>query len=382
MARKMTDFINFSPSLCVTHNCNLGCVYCYQKHEVDSNMSIDTAKRIIDWIFSNVPENLDVFEIHFIGGEPLLEFDLIKKTVEYACAKYRKENKNKYVFFATTNGTILTNEMKKWFEEHKGCFVLGLSLDGIRDVHNHNRNNSFDKIDIKFFRQTWPNQSVKMTLSEYSLYHFAESVKYIHSLGFPIGGVNLFEGNFDWDKDEYIYELAKQFKEIVDYYVENNNLKVNQMFDKKLSVCESKIKATKKWCGIGKSTPFFDINGEKYPCNFMTPMTFSQEDIDLIKNVDYLKDEDFIDDDCFNNCYIYPICPTCYGANFLENKMFNKRIKSKCRIQKLIALFIADLQAKRILKDRSNFENTELFYTIEAIKRIELLYKEDFAKYI
>jgi sulfatase maturation enzyme AslB (radical SAM superfamily) len=345
-------------------------------------MSIDTAKGIIDWIFLNVPEKPNVFEIHFIGGEPLLEFELIKEVVEYTCIKYKKENKNNYTFFATTNGTILTNKMKIWFNKHKGCFVLGLSLDGIRDVHNHNRSNSFDKIDIKFFRKTWPNQSVKMTLSEYSLYHLAESIKYIHSLGFPIGGVNLFEGNFDWDKDEYIYELTKQFKEIVDYYVENNNLKINQMFDKKLAVCESKNKETKKWCGIGQSTHFFNINGVKYPCSFITPMTFSQEDMDLIKNIDYSNDEDFIDRECFDNCYIYPICPTCYGANFLETKTFNKRIKSKCRIQKLIALFIADLQAKRILKDKSNFENTELFYTIEAIKKIRLLYRKEFDKYL
>jgi radical SAM protein with 4Fe4S-binding SPASM domain len=343
-------------------------------------MSIDTAKGIIDRIFSDAPENLDDFEIHFIGGEPLLEYDLIKEIVEYTCTKYKKGKK--YVFFATTNGTILTNEMKKWFKEHIGCFVLGLSLDGIRDVHNHNRSNSFDKIDINFFRQTWPKQSVKMTLSEYSLNYFAESVKYIHSLGFPIGGVNLCEGSFDWDKDEYIYVLAKQLKEIVDYYVENNELKVNQMFDKKLSGCESKDKKTKKWCGIGLSTPFFDIDGEKYPCSFMTPMTFSQKDIDLFKNTNYSKDEDFLDEECFNNCYIYPICPTCYGANFLGNKTFNKRVKTKCRIQKLIALFIADLQGKRILKDRSKYENTDLFYTIEAIKKIQLLYGKEFEKYI
>ena len=75
----------FSPSLCVTHNCNLNCVYCYQKHDVNSKMDFSTAKNVIDWIFDNVPPDMSDVEINFIGGEPLLEFQLIKDIVAYTC---------------------------------------------------------------------------------------------------------------------------------------------------------------------------------------------------------------------------------------------------------------------------------------------------------
>ena len=117
----------FGPSLCVTRDCNLSCVYCYQKHDSNARMTLDTAKRCIDWIFNNVPSGISDVEIDFIGGEPLLEFDLIKEIIKYTCSKSQEY---KYIFFATTNGTFLSSEMKSWFTAHKDCFWLGLRLDG------------------------------------------------------------------------------------------------------------------------------------------------------------------------------------------------------------------------------------------------------------
>ena len=368
----------FSPSICITHDCNLNCVYCYQKHGSEKKMTIKTAIKVIDWIFDNVPNEMNEVEITLIGGEPLIEFELIKEIVEYTC---KKNPKYKYIFYASTNGTILTENMKKWFTEHKRCCCLGLSLDGTKDVHNYNRSDSYDKIDIDYFKKTWPYQSVKMTLSEYSLNHLAESIKYIHSLGFIIKGVNQFEGNFDWDKDEYIKILCKQLAELVEFYVKNDSLVLDQMFDKNLFYCESKIKERKKWCGIGDGTPFFDIDGKKYPCNFITPMTFSDNQINEIINFNFENVDNFIDEDCFNNCYIYPICPTCAGSNYMTNRNFKNRIKTKCRIQKIIALFIAELQAKRIMKDESKYSSSTLYYTIEAIKKIRDLYYDEYKQY-
>src|SRR5699024_10778466 len=135
----------FSPTNCLTHNCNLDCVYCYQQHDTNMRMEFATARKCIDWIFDNIPDDMEGVEIGFIGGELLLEFDLIKQIVEYTCSKPIHEN---YIFYATTNGTVLTQEMKEWFIKHKHCFVLGLSLDGTPDTHNRNRCNSFDAIDI------------------------------------------------------------------------------------------------------------------------------------------------------------------------------------------------------------------------------------------
>jgi radical SAM protein with 4Fe4S-binding SPASM domain len=118
--------------------------------------------------------------------------------------------------------------------------------------------------------------------------------------------------------------------------------------------------------------PFFDIDGKMYPCSYMTPMSFPPNELRDILKTNFSDDELFIDDECFNNCYIYPICPTCASANYIKNKSFKIRNKNKCRIQKLVkngGLF------------DSNNDDTKLYYTIKAIKKITSLYLDEFRKF-
>src|SRR5699024_10747985 len=70
---------SFSPTLCVTHSCNLSCVYCYQQNRSNKHMTFEIAKQCVDDIFKNIPEGTKRIEISFIGGEPLLEMDLLKQ---------------------------------------------------------------------------------------------------------------------------------------------------------------------------------------------------------------------------------------------------------------------------------------------------------------
>ena len=358
----------YNPSLCLTHKCNLNCVYCYQKHDSASRMNFSIAKECINDIISTCPKNTSRFNIGFIGGEPLLEFNLIKQIHDYVESLGIKIP---YYFFATTNGTLLSSEMKEWFSKNKEKFILGLSLDGSRITHNFNRSNSFDSIDIDFFLKTWPLQGVKMTLSDFSLKSLADDIIFLHNRGFrTIKGVNLFEGNFDWSKDEFVEILIPQLKKLVEFYVSNFDLPLNQMLDKRLYKCLEGKSEHKKWCGVGETTPFYDVDGKKYPCAFITPMTFSNEDLEAISLIDFHNQENFVDAEC-ENCYIQPICPTCSGANFLVNKDFKKRIKTKCKIQKLVTLFSADLQAKRYLLNKSKNLTKQDFMTIEVIKEIK-----------
>lgn len=377
--RMLKNTLRFSPNLCLTHNCNLNCVYCYQNHDKQHRMSFETAVSSVDWIFRNKPENTTGVEISFIGGEPLLEFDLIKRIVEYIEQKYSNEN---YICYATTNGTLLNDERKKWLREHRDKIVLGLSIDGAPRSHNYNRCNSFDLIDIDFFKTTWPNQGVKMTISEYSLGHLAENLIFLHKLGFTdIGGVNLFEGEFDWDDEKYILTLIPQLKQLVSFYVENDHLKINQMLDKNIEMCAIPNKKKKKWCGIGVGTIFFDTDGKRYPCTFITPMTFNENELKQIEETDFKNESNFVDDDCFNNCYIYPVCPYCPAANFKITKSFCVRDKSKCRIQKLITLYSADLQAKRLLKNPSAFSQNKIPLIVESVKNIRKQILPEFKEY-
>lgn len=376
----LKKMIRYSPSICVTHSCNLNCVYCYQKnHSHSERMSIETAKVVIDRIFGDSPNNTEKIGIDFIGGEPLLEFDLIREIVAYTRSKPRTLP---YIFFATTNGTLLSKESKTWFTENKDSFVLGLSLDGTRDTQNYNRSDSFDKIDTDFFISKWPWQGVKMTISDYSIQNLADNIKFIHSLGFKkIRGANLAEGCFDWSESKYIEVLIPQLAVLVDFYLENGEGLSNQMFDKRIAVCEAKEHKKRKWCGTGLGCPLFDIDGTKYPCAFMTPMTFPENELSEIMSTDFSNHELFVDDECFQ-CYLYPICPNCAGANFLNSKSFKFRDKRRCKIQKLFALFLANLEAKKIVKNPKIYDVNTLNYTIEAIKKIRSLYFHEFQDFI
>lgn len=371
----------YSPSMCLTHACNLSCRYCYQCHDKEHRMSYDIAQYCIEEIFRDMKQqNKNSVTINFIGGEPLLEFELMEKIFAYT-----EQNKKDFdvLYFASTNGTILNNEMKDWFTLHKDKVILGLSLDGTKNTHDFNRSNSFDKIDIPFFINNWPEQGVKMTLSEYSLKHLAENIIYIHNLGFKrIDGVNLFEGNFDWAQDKFIEILIPELFKLKEFYLQNPELNINQMLNKNLELCAVARKERKKKCGIGTNVTFFDTDGKKYPCSFVTPMTFSTGEISEILQTNFYDEENFVDDFCYDNCYLYPICSSCAGANFLANHSFKEQNKSKCKINKLIALFIADLQAHRIIKYPEKYtDETVLYYLIEAIHQIKALYLDEFKKY-
>lgn len=82
---------SFSPTLCVTHKCNLTCIYCYQDNKSADSMTLDVAMQCIDDIFKRIPNNTELIEISFIGGEPLLEVDLIKDIYAYTKSNYNDE---------------------------------------------------------------------------------------------------------------------------------------------------------------------------------------------------------------------------------------------------------------------------------------------------
>lgn len=274
--------------------------------------------------------------------------------------------------------------MKIWISERKSNFILGLSLDGNRKTHNHNRSNSYGLIDFDFFLSNWPQQGVKMTLSEASLECLADNIISIYQLGFrKIDGVNLFEGNFDWEQDRFIKLLVPQLEKIKVFYLKNPELQMDQMFSKKIELCALGTSKREKRCGIGTNVTFFDTDGSRFPCSFVTPMTFNDIDLHQIEKTDFNDSTLFIDEYCFNKCLIYPICSSCAGANYLKNHSFKEQNKSRCKISKLVALFVADLHAKRIVAYPELYTNESvLYYTIEAIKKIREAYLDEFSKYL
>jgi uncharacterized protein len=126
-------------TLQVTQNCNLRCKYCVYSGNYNNrshrkvNMSFDTAKRGIDYLIEHSVDSKQV-ALGFYGGEPLLVFDLIKKCILYA---EEKGEGKKITFNLTSNGTLLSDEMVRFFVEHD--VHVSISLDGPKEIHNKNR---------------------------------------------------------------------------------------------------------------------------------------------------------------------------------------------------------------------------------------------------
>lgn len=123
----------------VTQQCNMRCSYCaysgnyFNRTHSTNRMTFETAKKAIDFYLER-SDKADARYISFYGGEPLLEFELIKQCVNYAL---EKKGDKSIGFPMTTNGTLLTDEVIKFIVKHK--FSLMISLDGDKESHDINR---------------------------------------------------------------------------------------------------------------------------------------------------------------------------------------------------------------------------------------------------
>ena len=141
----------------VAHTCNLNCSYCFASqgrfHGERALMSFETGRRAIDFLIENSGSRRNL-EVDFFGGEPLMNWDVVKKIVEYA-RSVEKEHGKKFRFTLTTNGMLLNDEVIEYANREMHNVVL--SLDGRREIHDRFRRDyagrgSFDVIVPKFQR--------------------------------------------------------------------------------------------------------------------------------------------------------------------------------------------------------------------------------------
>ncbi|MDR1551854.1 MAG: 4Fe-4S cluster-binding domain-containing protein [Prevotellaceae bacterium] len=355
----------FNLSIILTHQCNLRCYYCYESIKNNQAISIDVAKNIICKYLNS--EEYDEVEIDFFGGEPFLEFQKIKEICEWV---WSQQWKNNFLFFTTTNGTLVHGKIKEWLRRYKNRFWVSVSLDGERQSHNINRNNSFDFIDISFFYECWPSQTVKMTISKETVNNLYNNITYLHSLGFKITGTNFAEG-FDWEDTKFKKVVFEQLEKLCKYYIDNPDIEPVPLINMSIFKCEKEKRKT-KICGCGELMAAYEPDGRKYPCTFFTPMTFNKEQLSFVDKIDWSDAENFIDEDCFNSCYLEPVCNCCYGANLLRNGKINIRDKSKCELMKVRAVFSAALAAHKLIQNP--VDNYEKSLTAKAIQKINILY--------
>lgn len=264
----------------IAHDCNLACRYCFagkgEYHGERQLMSFEVGKKALDLLVrsSGTRRNL---EVDFFGGEPLMNFEVVKQLVEYGRSLEEKHNK-KFRFTLTTNGVLLDDEILDFANKEMGNLVL--SLDGRKEVHDRMRprcggQGSYDEIVPKFIKaadsRDQMNYYVRGTYTRYNS-DFAEDVKHMAELGFKQISVEPVVSPLTEDyalREEDIPKLCEQYDILAKYMLDKKKEGKGFNFFHFMIDLSGGPCAIKRLTGCGSGSEYMAVapNGDLYPCH-------------------------------------------------------------------------------------------------------------------
>ncbi len=356
-------------TITTNESCNLNCIYCYENNKSSKSFNVEDVKVRLKKLLNTKSGGGTTISFH--GGEPFLVFGKIRELCEWLWANDFFE---RYRCFATTNGTLIHGETQEWLYKHRDKFICSLSLDGNREMHNVNRSNSFDKIDIPFFIKTWPFQGIKMTISKKTIGNLADGVIYLHNLGISDVRANLSEMT-DWSDEFYVPIFKEQLQKLAAFYLDHPTIKPSSLFNVPFFKTLEDF-PPKKWCGVGDA-PSYDIDSDRlYPCHLFYPSVCGEVKAKNSEKLDFQKIDTFISQEC-STCPFLNFCPTCYGANYIERGHPALRDMALCKYHKIRFAIVAEYEYARIKREIESSESKMDLSTrvrnqriIEGIKKI------------
>lgn len=263
----------------IAHDCQLRCKYCFASTgdfgKGRKLMSLETGKHAIDFLLENSGDRPNL-ELDFFGGEPLMNFKVVKQIVEYARSREKEYNK-KFRFTITTNGLLLDDEKINFINKEMSNVVL--SIDGRKEINDYfrvlpNGQGCYDMIMPKYkklvegrgdkeyyVRGTFTNRNKDFSNDVFALYE----------AGFDQISVEPVVG----DSDEYaltmndLPEIFKEYERLADRIIENekNGKKFNFfhfMIDLDQGPCAIK---RLRGCGCGNDYVAITPDGDIFPCH-------------------------------------------------------------------------------------------------------------------
>ena len=356
-------------TLQVTEDCNLACTYCYQINKSPAKMSFETAKKFIDLILSDDKtknsyinrDNADIVILDFIGGEPLLEIDLIDNVVDYflkRCIELDHPWMYGYMLSIGSNGTLYqTPKVQRFLEKHLNRLSLNITVDGDKELHDscrvfHDGTGSYDLASFAatdwMKRTNGASKSTKITIAPGNVKHLKNALINMIDLGFNHINENCVYEDV-WNS-ELAHELFVQLIGIADYIVDNDlETKISlRIFDPSSYVLVDPYN-NENWCGGNASMLACDPNGDLFNCVRYMKSSLG-EDIEplVIGNVDLgigttdLYKENIKKMSCVNRrsqstdkCYWCPIgqgCGWCSAYNYQYYGTVNKRTETTCQM--------------------------------------------------
>lgn len=362
--------------LMITHACNLNCSYCYESHKQNAYMSVELAKYIISKEAKMVAgsDKFDEIQIDFMGGEPLMNFSLIKEIVEWLESGAIDVP---WVCFASTNATLIDHKIKKWLKEHRQYMILGVSYDGTSKMQSKNRGTDRYDIDLDFFHALWPEQTFQMTISKETLPFLAEGVLHVQRKGYEINA-SLAQG-VDWTAED-----AKLYREqlciLKETYLKDSQLSPLNRLIRYVDVFN--LPSTERrqihGCGSGLNMVTYDVDGKRYGCHMFTPIVLGKEKAIEANDIAWNKPDLMVDSFC-ESCVLRRFCPTCPGFNYKYRGHFASRDKRWCPLVLAEAMTACEFQIERIaMMDHLSAEDAEHAQT--AIKAYNVLKYLDIEK--
>jgi len=324
------DFKNNSKdikALClhVAHTCNLNCSYCFASqgkyHGDRALMSFEVGKQALDFLIANSGNHVNL-EVDFFGGEPLMNWDVVKQLVEYARSIEKDHGKN-FRFTLTTNGVNVDDEVMDF--ANRECHNVVMSIDGRREVHDHLRkdyqgNGSYDVIVPKF--QEFAKRRAEGKFTEYYVrgtythnnVDFTEDILHLADLGFDKLSM---EPVVCSPEDPYALTeedlpvLFEQYEKLACEMIKRNEegkplTFYHYMIDLNHGPC-----IYKRIAGCGSGTEYFAVTpwGDLYPCH-----QFVGDEKYLMGNIwDGVKNEAAQEE--FRHCNVYARkeCDDCWA---------------------------------------------------------------------
>lgn len=306
----------------IAHDCNLACRYCFAEegeyHGRRALMSYEVGKQALDFLIAN-SGNRKNLEVDFFGGEPLMNWQVVKDLVAYGREQEKIHNKN-FRFTLTTNGVLLDDEIMEFANKEMANVVL--SIDGRKEVHDFMRPfrkgaGSYDLVVPKFqkFAKSRGEKSyyARGTFTRHNL-DFSEDVLHLADLGFdqisvePVVADEKEEYALKWeDVPKICEEYDKLAKEMIKRKKEGKGFNFfHFMIDLTGGPC-----VYKRLSGCGSGTEYLAVTpwGDLYPCH-----QFVGEEKYLMGNVwDGVKRTDLCKE--FKNCNVYAKekCQNCFA---------------------------------------------------------------------
>ncbi len=306
----------------IAHDCNLACRYCFAEegeyHGRRALMSFEVGKKALDFLVANSGNRVNL-EVDFFGGEPLMNWQVVKDLVAYG-RSLEEPNHKKFRFTLTTNGVLLDDEVLEFANKEMANIVL--SIDGRKEIHDYMRpfrggQGSYDRIVPKFQKvaesRNQMNYYVRGTFTRHNL-DFSKDVLHLADLGFKQISV---EPVVAEETEEYAIQkediplILEEYDKLARALLERKKAGKGVNFFHFMIDLEGGPCVAKRLSGCGSGTEYLAVTpwGDFYPCH-----QFVGKEQFLMGNVEEGITNTAIRDE-FKGCNVYAKekCKDCFA---------------------------------------------------------------------